>query len=144
VKLDAHFFMHGWARCAFKKKQAGRRYVELAFWHPVGSMGHVVHSDASMPRNVGTLFFMLGWARCSSHKKWDRTRYVELVFFHPTGFVGHVVHSGASGVRNVDELFFMLGWDPHGIHKKASGQVTLKLCFCDGGICGPLCAFRCV
>jgi hypothetical protein len=31
-----------------KKKRARTRYAELVVLHPVGSVGHVVHSDASM------------------------------------------------------------------------------------------------
>jgi hypothetical protein len=37
-------------------------YVELVFLHPVGFVGHVVHSGASSMQNVNALFFMLRWA----------------------------------------------------------------------------------
>jgi hypothetical protein len=36
-----------WARSAFQKKRAGTYYAEHVALHPVGSMGHVVHSAAS-------------------------------------------------------------------------------------------------
>jgi hypothetical protein len=44
--------------------------------HPVGSAGHVVHSGASMARNIEALFFMLGWDQYRFHKKarWDMSR----------------------------------------------------------------------
>jgi hypothetical protein len=74
--------------------------------------------------------FMLGWARCGFHKKHVRTRYTKLVFLHMVGSMGHGVHSGASRARNIDSLFFILKWDWYGFHKKASGHVTLNLCFC--------------
>jgi hypothetical protein len=65
--------------------------------HLVGSACHVVHSSASLVRNVDTLFFIPGWDRYGFHKKHVGTRYVELAFLHPVESVGHVVHSDASG-----------------------------------------------
>jgi hypothetical protein len=45
--VDALFFKVGWAQCCFLKKCAWTCYTEVVLLHPVGSMGHVVHSDAS-------------------------------------------------------------------------------------------------
>jgi hypothetical protein len=39
--------MLGWDRNGFHKKHAMTHYVTLVFLHPVGSVGHVVDSDAS-------------------------------------------------------------------------------------------------
>jgi hypothetical protein len=39
--------MLGWERYGFNKKHFGTSYHKLVFLHPVGSAGHVVHSDAS-------------------------------------------------------------------------------------------------
>jgi hypothetical protein len=75
--------MLGWARYGFHKKHAGTSYTELVFLHPMGSVGHVVHSRASGPRNVDTLFFVLGWNLYGIDKKRTGTHYTELMFLHP-------------------------------------------------------------
>jgi hypothetical protein len=39
--------MFVWDRYRFDKKHAGTCYAKLVFLHPVGYVGHVVHSVAS-------------------------------------------------------------------------------------------------
>jgi hypothetical protein len=50
--------MIGWDHNEFNKKNVETCYTELVFSHPVGTMGHVVHSIASRERNRDTLFFI--------------------------------------------------------------------------------------
>jgi hypothetical protein len=78
------------------KKRVGTRYAEPVFLHPLGFVGHVVHSRASGLQNVDALFFMLEWDQYRFHKKCAETPNVKLVFLHLVGSVGHVVHSSAS------------------------------------------------
>jgi hypothetical protein len=72
----ALLFLLRWDWYGFDKKHTRSRYTELAFLHPVGSAGHVVHSGASGESNVIALFFMLGWDRYGFDKKkrWDTLR----------------------------------------------------------------------
>jgi hypothetical protein len=90
------FFMLRWERSGFHKKHAKTHYTEVMFLHPVGSVGHVVHSRTPGAQNVIALFFMLGWDRYGFDKKRTGTHYAELVFLHPVGSVGHLVYFGAS------------------------------------------------
>jgi hypothetical protein len=75
--------MLGRDRYGFDKKRVGTHYAELMFLHPVGSVGHVVHSGASEPRNVIALFLKLRLEWYGFDKKCARTCYIYLVFLHP-------------------------------------------------------------
>jgi hypothetical protein len=78
--IDALFFMLGWDRYGFNKKHDATCYVELMFFHPVGSAGHVVHTGASRARNLDALFFMLGWDRYGLNKMRAGTHCTEVYF----------------------------------------------------------------
>jgi hypothetical protein len=47
ASINTLFFMLGWDRYGFHKKQVGTRYNKLVFFHLMQSAGHVVHSGAS-------------------------------------------------------------------------------------------------
>jgi hypothetical protein len=105
-----------WDWYGFNEKRFRTCYAELVFLHPVGSVGHVVHFDASGVQNIDALFLVLGWDRYRFDKKHFGTQHAKL-FLHLLGSVSRVAHSGASGSQNVDAIFFLLGWDQYGSQK---------------------------
>jgi hypothetical protein len=121
--------MLGWAWGSFNKKRAVTRYVELVFLHLLGSVGHILHSDAYGARNIDALFSCSGWPGSVSIKS-TRTRYAEHVFLHPVGSTGHIVHSSVSRERNVNALFSFSGGPSAVSIKIAPGHITSNLCFC--------------
>jgi hypothetical protein len=66
---DAIFFLLRWDQYRFNKKCARTCYTELVFSHPVGYVGHIVHSGAPGECNGDALFFMLRWDRYRFDKK---------------------------------------------------------------------------
>jgi hypothetical protein len=99
------------------------------FLHLVGSVGHIVHSDAFGSQNTDTLFFMPKWAQCGFHKKHVGTRYAKLVFLHSMGSTCHVMHSLCPGRENLVHYFSCscgLGTDSI---KSVLGHVTPNFCF---------------
>jgi hypothetical protein len=122
--------MLGWARCDFHKKRTRARSTELVFLHPVGSVGHIVHSGASGLRNIDALFFMIGWGQGGFRRKRVGTRYVEVVLLHSVGFTGHVVDSSAFGPQKSTPYFSCSGGPSVISIRSAPGHVPLNLCFC--------------
>jgi hypothetical protein len=114
-----------WDLYGFDRKHVGASYAKLVFLHPVGSVGHVVHSGASGVQNVNALFLMLGWDQYRFHKKCAGTRYAELMFLHPVESVGHVVHyGGVPGAKHLRTIF-KLRWDRiYALFLSSGGTVT--------------------
>jgi hypothetical protein len=112
--------MLGWTWSSFHKKHARTHYTELAFLHPMGFVGYVVHSGASDAR----------WDQYGFDKKFARIRYAELVFLYLVRYACHVVHFGASGERNGDGLLSWSGGTGTDSTKSTLRYVTLNLCFC--------------
>jgi hypothetical protein len=55
-----YFFCSGGDWYGFHKKHIGTRYGELLFFHPVGCVGHIVHSSASVCETSTHYFLCLG------------------------------------------------------------------------------------
>jgi hypothetical protein len=108
-------------------------------------VGYVVHSTASLVRNIDTLFFIPRWDRYRFQKKRTRTRYGELMFLHQMGFAGHIVRCDASKARNLNALFCMLGCARCGFHIKCVGTRYDELVYWHPvGSVGSRSAFQCI
>jgi hypothetical protein len=113
-RVDALFFMLGWARCRSHKSAQEHVTSNLSFciWYDLWLMKCI------QGVNHRCTIFHAWVAPVRIPDEALHEMFADLVFLHPVGYAGHVVHSGASGPRSVDALFFMLGWDWYGFHKK--------------------------
>jgi hypothetical protein len=89
--------MHEWAWCGSHKMRTGTRYIELVFLHPLGYVGHVVHSGARGTKCLCTIFHArVGPVRIPQIAYRDMLSRTSVLY--SVGSTGHVVHSSASGV----------------------------------------------
>jgi hypothetical protein len=121
------------------KKRDRRRYVKLAFLHPVGSTGHIVHCSASRAQNLNALFFLLGWHRYGFHKKRTGTRSAS----------GGIYRSRSAFwcIRGVKRRYTILHTRVGLVQilEKAQWVMLCRTCvFVSSGIYGSRCALRCV
>jgi hypothetical protein len=83
-----HFSCSGGTGTNSTKKHVGALYAKLVFLHPVGSVGHVVHSGVYRARNVEALFFLLRWDQNGFHKKAHRDTLHRTCDFASGGICG--------------------------------------------------------
>jgi hypothetical protein len=121
IKCDHTIFHTRVGPVRIRQISSRTRYIELVFLHPVGFVGHVVHSGVSGVQNVIALLFIFGWDRFGFYKKKAGTHYAELVFLNLVGSTRYIVLSVGSGAQNGDALFFMLGCPRCGFTKKRVG-----------------------
>jgi hypothetical protein len=127
-QASTHCFSYlGWDQDGYDKKCPEISYAEVVFLHPVGSVGHIVHSGA---RNFDALFFILRWDRYESDKMRVRTSYIEIDLLHPVGYAGHVVHYCASGAQTLMHYFSCSCGTGRDLTKSTSGHVMPNLFFC--------------
>jgi hypothetical protein len=126
--LTHYFSCWGCARCSFHKNRGGTRYVELVFFHPVGSVGHVVYSHSSEAQNIDSLFFILRWARCHFHKK-RRDMLHRTCLFASSGI--YESPSALHCVRGVKYRRTIFHAQVHrvGFHRKCTGTHYAELVF---------------
>jgi hypothetical protein len=133
-----------WDRYGFRKKHAGTRYNEFGVLHPVGTAGHVVHSSASVARNINALFFMLRWTWWGFSQKTRQEKLCQTCVFASSGIYGSC--GAFRCVRGMKHRWtFPCSGGPGAVSIKTHEETLHQTCvFASGGICGSRSAFRCV
>jgi hypothetical protein len=103
-------FILRWDQYGFDKKRIGRRYTELVFLHPIGSVGHVAHSGTS-GHETSTQYFS-----CSGETGMDATIMAPRHVTPNCVFASGWISGSRSAFRCVHVVkcrptFFMLRWD---------------------------------
>jgi hypothetical protein len=95
----------------------------------VGSVGHVVLSGASGPRNIDKLIFMLGWDRYQFDKKRIGTCSAEFVFCTNGIWRSQSTFQCIWGTKHRCNIFSCSGGTGNYCTKSAPEIVTPNMCF---------------
>jgi hypothetical protein len=110
------------------RKAHQNTFHQTCIFASVGSMGHVVRSDAS-GHEISTHYFsfLIG---PDAYPTKSTPRYVTLnLCFCIQWHLCHIVPSSAEGAQNIDAPFFVLGWACFRYHKNCAGTHYTKLVF---------------
>jgi hypothetical protein len=113
-----------WDQYGFHRKHSGTRYTELAFLHPVGSMGHVVVPVHPGLKTLTHYFLCSGGNGTDSTKREPGNITPNLCFCMQWDLRVTLCIPMLLGHQTMKHYFFMLRCDWYGFHKWALGNIV--------------------